>query len=218
MSRGSARHSMADYAVASHTRGVSDGDRRMERYHEYVGRHRAERTVWPGAAFIVEALLLLVFLTGSLAVLMQLNADADVAGEQSADLMGAMTLASNAAEEFAIDPVAFEEAYAADPMGDRWLSQPVDTIVSGEEALSVECEFSVEETGAGALHHVTLEVRKVRVLTDPDQMWSEGIVVNKPDGYCFEYWHDEPVYVLDTTCYVPAKGSVMPGGEEVAHG
>lgn len=36
------------------------------------------------AAFIVEALLLLVFLTGSLAVLMNLNAEADRIGRESA--------------------------------------------------------------------------------------------------------------------------------------
>ena len=40
----------------------------------------------------MEALLLLVFLTGSLAVLMELNADADQAGRQSADLLDAIVL------------------------------------------------------------------------------------------------------------------------------
>ena len=98
------RRSMTAYSVAGHAQGTAAGDERMERYHEYVGRHRVERSVWPGAAFVVEALLLLVFLAGSLAVLMELNADADAAGQQSADLMEAMTLASNAAEEFAANP------------------------------------------------------------------------------------------------------------------
>lgn len=72
--------------------------------------------MWPGAAFIVEALLLLVFLTGSLAVLMNLNAEADRIGRESADLMDGLVLASNVAEEFAADPIAFKEAYEADPM------------------------------------------------------------------------------------------------------
>ena len=62
--------------------------------------------MWPGAAFIVEALLLLVFLTGSLAVLMNLNAEADRIGRESADLMDGLVLASNVAEEFAADPIA----------------------------------------------------------------------------------------------------------------
>lgn len=80
--------------------------------------------MWPGAAFIVEALLLLVFLTGSLAVLMNLNAEADRIGRESADLMDGLVLASNVAEEFAADPIAFEEAYEADPMPIAGCRQP----------------------------------------------------------------------------------------------
>ena len=110
------RRSMTAYSGAGHAQGTAAGDERMERYHEYVGRHRVERSVWPGAAFVVEALLLLVFLAGSLAVLMELNADADAAGQQSADLMEAMTLASNAAEEFAANP---ELAAATGALGDE---------------------------------------------------------------------------------------------------
>lgn len=199
------RRSMADYSVAAHARGVNAGDARMERYHEYVGRHRVERRVWPGAAFIVEALLLLVFLAGSLAVLMNLNAAADAAGEQSADLMGAMALASNVAEEFAADPVALEEAYGADAMADQWLSEPVGEIVSGESALLADCQFSTEATAGGSLHYLTIEVLKVRVLTDPSQMLDEGIVAGGSGDVCFQHWDDEPVYTLETARYVPAS-------------
>lgn len=198
------RRSMADFSVAAHARGVQAGDARMERYHEYVGRHRAERRVWPGAAFIVEALLLLVFLAGSLAVLMNLNAEADAAGTQSADLLGAMTLASNVAEEFAADPEALEAAWDADPTDDRWLSQPLGSIQSGEEALVASCEFTVEETAAGTLHYLSLQVWKERVLTDRDQAAAEGILMNGPNGVCFQRWETEPVYTLETARYVAA--------------
>ena len=206
MARGNARRSMADYSVASHARGVAAGDERLERYHEYVGRHRAERRVWPGAAFIVEALLLLVFLAGSLAVLMDLNADADAAGAQSTDLMGALVLASNVAEEFAADPVALQEAYAADPAADRWFSCPLDAVESGSGILRAECTFAAEPTEGGLLHRLTLTVWKERVLTDREQAAAEGYLINDSEGACFERWTEEPVYTVETARYVASDG------------
>ncbi len=207
MTRGNARRSMADYSVASHARGVAAGDERLERYHEYVGRHRAERRVWPGAAFIVEALLLLVFLAGSLAVLMDLNADADAAGKQSADLMGALVLAANVAEEFAADPMALQEAYAADPAADRWLSCPLDAVESGSDILRAECAFATEPTEGGLLHRLTLTVWKERVLTDREQAAAEGYLINDSEGACFERWTEEPVYTVETARYVAGDGT-----------
>ena len=205
------RRSMADFSVAAHAQGVAAGDRRMERYHEYVGRRRAERRVWPGAAFIVEALLLLVFLAGSLAVLMELNADADAAGQQCADLMDAIVLASNAAEEFAADPVAFQEAWEADPTDDRWLSAPLDEVESGSDMLVVTCTFRADEAEAGTLHRLTLDVHKVRALTDPNQAVAEGIGFEE-GGASFQAWEEEPVYALETARYV------ADGAGEVSHG
>lgn len=111
------RRSMASASVAAHRAEANVADARLARYNDRIGRVRKERAVWPGAAFIVEALLLLVFLTGSLAVLMNLNAEADRIGRESADLMDGLVLASNVAEKFAADPIAFEEAYEADPHG-----------------------------------------------------------------------------------------------------
>ena len=229
MTRGNARRSMADYSVASHARGVAAGDERLERYHEYVGRHRAERRVWPGAAFIVEALLLLVFLAGSLAVLMDLNADADAAGKQSADLMGALVLAANVAEEFAADPVALQEAYAADPAADRWLSCPLDAVESGSDILRAECAFATEPTEGGLLHRLTLTVWKERVLTDREQAAGEGYVINDPESAVFERWEEEPVYTVETARYVASAGTrpALPSADgagaaptegEVSHG
>ncbi|MFR7404196.1 MAG: hypothetical protein ACLUW6_06155, partial [Coriobacteriaceae bacterium] len=87
-------------------------------------------------------------LTGSLAVLMNLNAEADRIGRESADLMDGLVLASNVAEEFAADPIAFKEAYEADPMADRWLSQPAHEAENGSDLLSAECTFSTEDTEA----------------------------------------------------------------------
>ena len=64
------------------------------------------RPGWASAAFIVESLLLLVFLVGSLAVFTQLFA---VAAQQSAEgsaLSMSVELASSAAERFAADPTS----------------------------------------------------------------------------------------------------------------
>lgn len=166
--------------------------------------------MWPGAAFIVEALLLLVFLTGSLAVLMNLNAEADRVGRESADLMDGLVLASNVAEEFAADPIAFEEAYEADPMADRWLSQAAHEVENGSDLLSAECTFRTEDTEAGTMHYLTLEVWKVRVLNDSAKAAEEGIGF-EPGGLCFQGNEGEPVYTLETSRYVPA-------GEVVSHG
>lgn len=152
------RRSMASASVAAHRAEANVADARLARYNDRIGRVRKERAVWPGAAFIVEALLLLVFLTGSLAVLMNLNAEADRIGRESADLMDGLVLASNVAEEFAADPIAFKEAYEADPMADRWLSQPAHEAENGSDLLSAECTFRTEDTEAGTMHYLTLGV------------------------------------------------------------
>ena len=151
--------------------------------------------------------MLLVFLAGSLAVLMDLNADADAAGAQSTDLMGALVLASNVAEEFAADPVALQEAYAADPAADRWFSCPLDAVESGSGILRAECTFAAEPTEGGLLHRLTLTVWKERVLTDREQAAGEGYVINDPEGAVFERWEEEPVYTVETARYVASAGT-----------
>ena len=174
------RRSMASASVAAHRAEANVADARLARYNDRIGRVRKERAVWPGAAFIVEALLLLVFLTGS--------------------------LASNVAEEFAADPIAFKEAYEADPMADRWLSQPAHEVENGSDLLSAECTFRTEDTEAGTMHYLTLEVWKVRVLNDSAKAAEEGIGF-APGGLCFEKWEESPVYALETSRYVPADGA-----------
>ena len=200
------RRSMASASVAAHRAEANVADARLARYNDRIGRVRKERAVWPGAAFIVEALLLLVFLTGSLAVLMNLNAEADRIGRESADLMDGLVLASNVAEEFAADPIAFKEAYEADPMADRWLSQPAHEVENGSDLLSTECTFRTEDTEAGTMHYLTLEVWKVRVLNDSAKAAEEGIGF-APGGLCFEKWAERPVYTLAPSRDVPADGA-----------
>lgn len=59
-----------------------------------------------GAAFIVEALVLLVFLIASLAVIMQVIAGAHERSIEADRLSNAIILASNDAEAFAADPTS----------------------------------------------------------------------------------------------------------------
>ena len=217
------RRSMAAYSVAGHAQGTAAGDERMERYHEYVGRHRAERSVWPGAAFIVEALLLLVFLVGSLAVLMELNADADAAGQQSADLMAAMTMASNAAEEFAANP---ELAAATGALSDE------------EEAASVQYgtglvmtrTVEAEPMAAGTMYRARIAVwhedagagdaaAELAAAGSDADAGAGGLKPAPTEGDGAE-GAAEPVYTLETACYVADDGarSAVVTGEEVPRG
>lgn len=202
-----ARRSMADYSVATHAGGRTVEDARMDGYHERVGRLRRERAVWPGAAFIVEALLLLVFLAGSLAVLMDLNADAKQLGDESDKLLSAITVASNCAEEFAADPVGYQAAYEADPLADGWLYPSRDAIVSGEDVINVECVFSQEQMASGTMYHATFSVRKVQALTDPEEKAAQGIQTADPHGIALLAWEEGPIYTLETQRYVPARAA-----------
>lgn len=196
------RRSMSDYSVAAHAGDANAADVRMERYHEYVGRHRQERRVWPGAAFIVEALLLLVFLAGSLAVLMQLNADAHEAGQESAALLEAITLASNAAEEFAADPAAAALGPASS-VGDGI----ADPNLVWADGLVLVREVNPEEREAGVLYHATITVWNERDVADLG-----GTASELAQGLALRDRATVPVYRVETAAYVPDEG------KEAAHG
>lgn len=186
------RRSMTDYSVATHAQGVQEGDQRLERYHQYVGRARSERAVWPGAAFIVEALLLLVFLAGSLAVLMSLNADAERTGRESANLMNAIVLASNSAEQFAADPQAVVGAQSLD-------AGETDANVVYQDNLLLIREVGAETTEGGTLFHATITV------------WDQEDVVGVDTPDATEAVYEltltnrsvQPVYTLETAAYAP---------------
>lgn len=211
------RRSMTAYSVAGHAQGAAAGDERMERYHEYVGRHRAERSVWPGAAFIVEALLLLVFLAGSLAVLMELNADADAAGQQSADLMAAMTLASNAAEEFAANP---ELAAATGALSDEEEAARVQYGTGLVMTRTVEAEPMAAGTMYRARIAVWHEDAGAAESAAESAAAGSGALKPAPTEGAGAEGAAEPVYTLETACYVADDGarSAAVTGEEVPRG
>ncbi len=146
------------------------------------GRRKRSSRTWHGAAFVVEALVLLAFLMASLAVLVQLMGAAHDRGEEADRLTSAIVLASNDAEAFAADP-------ASGSRTERF--QDVDGALAPAEANSGENAGE----GAGAF-----EVQ--RTVTQQDEgagtLFSARIAVSA---------HGEIVYELDTSRYVSDEGA-----------
>lgn len=94
---------------------------------------------WAGAAFIIEAMLLLVFLIASVAVFTQLFAASIDQSTRSANLTKAVMAAESTAERFAVDPLSVSG------------SQTVDN-------LTVVCETKGEDTAGGVLYRATITV------------------------------------------------------------
>lgn len=74
-----------------------------------AGRRDGGRASWHGTALLVEALVLLAFLVASLALFMQVFAQARGMGAEGSRLAQAVAMASNLAEEFAADPATEPE-------------------------------------------------------------------------------------------------------------
>lgn len=102
-------------------------------------RAAATKPTWSGVAFIIESMLLVVFLIASLSVFTQLFSSAVNNAEHSRSITAAVALASNSAERFAADPE--EEA---------------GETVSGN--MRVVCDVTSEDRPAGTLYHATISV------------------------------------------------------------
>lgn len=131
--------------------------------HSVQRRVAADRSVWAGAAFVVEALILLAFLAGCLAVFMQLFGDATERGRQNVQLEAAVELASNRAEQFAASPLAGMESSA----GDGRLEQAAGAAggaggaadaAAADGDLVVTCDVTPEDLPAGVLYHAVIGV------------------------------------------------------------
>lgn len=70
----------------------------------FASAENGGRSVWAGAAFVVEALVLLAFLAGSIAILLSIFAYAEEQGQENHRITQAIVLASNTAEEFNATP------------------------------------------------------------------------------------------------------------------
>ena len=108
---------------------------------EYASRkiaHRS-RSSWSSVAFIVESILLLVFLVASLAVLTQVFSASLSRSVESRTLDAANIAATSIAEHFAADPTDVEERTQ---LGD----------------LMVTCEVTDEPRQNGTMYHATISV------------------------------------------------------------
>ena len=104
-----------------------------------VTRSSQERPAWSGMAVVVESMLLLLFLIGSLAILLQLFATGTSRASEGERLAQAVAAATSAAERFAADP--------ADSGG-----------TTEQDELQVVCDVTEEDAGAGTLYHATITV------------------------------------------------------------
>ena len=107
-----------------------------------TGRRRSvsrERASWSSVAFIVESMLLLVFLVGSLAVLTQLFSAALNRSVESRSLDAATIAATSIAEHFAADPTGVQETTQ---LGD----------------LYVRCDVEEEPRMGGVLYNAEISV------------------------------------------------------------
>ena len=139
------------------------------------------RSRWSGAAFIVEAMLLLAFVAASLAVVTQLFAASAEHATQSRYLTDAVAVASATAERFSADPKSIDSEFERDD-------------------LRVLCDITSEETKGGTLWHAAISVYP----KDVDSLnWAAPVAdvqatSNDPaqasDG-------PTPLYVLTTSVY-----------------
>ena len=97
------------------------------------------RVSWTGIAFVVEAMLLLVFLIGSVAVFTQLFGASLQKSAESTALTEAVAVAESTAERFAVDPIGATGTRTVDNC-------------------TVVCERTDEVRAGGTLHHATIYV------------------------------------------------------------
>ena len=114
-----------------------------------VADRQARKASWHGKAFLVEALVLLVFLVASLSILVALFVQARTEADEGERLSQAVQLAQNAAEELAADPVGSQGL----AIEDGGLVAPVQV---GEEAhesgsLLNATVTVVDEEGGGSI-------------------------------------------------------------------
>ena len=138
---------------------------------------RDRQPLWHGAAFLVEALVLLAFLAASLAVLFSLFASARAEADRAARLSEAVAIAQNAAEG-----IAAADTFSADAV-------PATQVVTGAQTgttYELAIELEPRATGAGTLWHATITVCDATASADADA---------------------EPLYTLETARYLPAEES-----------
>ena len=150
---------------------------------------RDRQPLWHGAAFLVEALVLLAFLAASLAVLFSLFASARTEADRAARLSEAVAIAQNAAEG-----IAAADTFSADAV-------PATQVVTGAQTGStyeLAIELEPRATGAGTLWHATITVCDAKAARSTTAAAGAGTAADADA---------EPLYTLETARYLPAEES-----------
>lgn len=106
-----------------------------------------KKSSWTGTAFMIEVLVLLLFLVASLAVLTQAFAYSVNEAKQADRITQATTLAQNAAEEFSANPQAVA---AGQPVGQN--------DAQGTDNFTVSCTVSNELQATGTFYTAHISV------------------------------------------------------------
>lgn len=173
--------------------------------HEAARRtHWVSTRSWHGTAFVIEALLLLLFLAASLAIVMQLFGTSYTQGVQNQKAAEAIQVATNVAEEFAAQPAR------------KSFSQ-----TEGDYAVS--CVVVPKEYDGGTLYEATITVYEGFAETDANTSIADGVATDAATNEGATAGSDvdatatatttadtaasEPLYELQTAAYVSTAGN-----------
>lgn len=156
---------------------------------------RNRQPLWHGAAFLVEALVLLAFLAASLAVLFSLFASARTEADRAARLSEAVAIAQNA-----VEGIAAADTFSADA------APATQTVIGAQTGTTYELAIELEPqvTGAGTLWHATITVCNAdAVHSATGSAGAERAAGTDPATGAGA----EPLYTLETARYLPAEES-----------
>ena len=181
-----------DIAVADEQEQLAELERDAQRVPQGGVRH--------STAFIVEAMVLLVFLVLALAMTTKMTIGARSDAALASDLSRAVALAQNTAEEFSADPAGF----AASP-----------TIIrEGEGGLRAQCTVEAEQRTAGTMYtaHIVVtggdSVLAQRARAKAAAAGEGGSAVGDAAGTADDAGADgSEVYCVDTSAYVSGGGA-----------
>lgn len=145
-------------------------------------RTRFARPGWAGVAFIVEALVLVIFLAAAVAIFTRLFSGAAAQSDEALRLARAVAAAQSTAERFAADP------------------ESVYTVEEADGGLTVVTEITRGETAAGTLYRAVISVYEGAPVTGPTAGGdSEGVW--PADAGAAAYEDLEPLYRIETAAY-----------------
>lgn len=195
-----------------HTAGIvrARGTARTQNAAQLGEVKRSGGAVRASAAFLIEAMLLLVFVAAELAVIMGVNAAADSLGKENQLKLDAVTMAANSAEAFAANPAA------AAGVGSAGLSSwDADDNLRFSDDLVLVREVSCEAAPAGSLYRAHIAVWARSDVADVSVCADEGA------GLRYELTFTEAAQgngEMQVSGNAPANGETQANGEALGSG